>query len=137
MPKKIKKDFDKEKMYSKIMPSIAERGDTPTAEERELGFAGIPAMQEDSGEAPALHNYMEDMMLEKLPHTTKVLGVCDCPRCVSDIMALALNQLPAAYAVAEQPDKSRMMQKLRGLYEVKVTASLIKAIQQVKMNPRH
>jgi hypothetical protein len=134
LPKKIKKDFDKEKMYSKIMPSLAAPG-RPAKEEPVSTVP--PAAEEESDQTPHLHNYMEDMMLEKLPHTTKVLGVCDCPRCQSDIMALALNQLPAAYAVAEQADEPRYMTKLKGVYEVKVTAALIKAIQQVKIHPRH
>jgi competence protein ComFB len=96
-----------------------------------------PFHREEQDQLPKLHNYMEDMTLEKLAHTTKVLGACDCPRCQRDILALALNQLPAAYAVTEKKDAARCIVKLKGVYEVKVTASLIKAIQQVKMNPRH
>jgi competence protein ComFB len=134
MPKKIKKDFDKEKMYSKIMPSLALTDRQP---KEEPGDAPPLPPEAETEQLPQLHNYMEDMMREKLAHTTKVLGACDCPRCQQDIMALALNQLPAAYAVAESPEEARYMLKLRGVYEVKVTASLIKAIQQVKINPRH
>ena len=126
MAKKMKKDFDKEQMYRKIMPSIAapEPDEPPEPEPPEP--AGVPR----------LHNFMEDMLLDKLERTAKVLQACDCERCRQDIMVLALNQLPPAYAVAA-PDDARQMRKLRGAYEVKVTASLIKAIQQVKSSPRH
>jgi competence protein ComFB len=133
LPKKIKKDFDKEKMYSKIMPSLA----MAERQKEEPGDAPVSAAGDDGEPLPKLHNYMEDMMADKLAHTTKVLGACDCPRCQQDILALALNQLPAAYAVAETIDEPRYLAKLKGVYEVKVTAALIKAIQQVKINPRH
>lgn len=126
MAKKIKKDFDKEQMYRKIMPSIAapEPDELPEPE---------PA---ESDGVPRLHNFMEDLLLDKLERTVNVLQGCDCERCRQDILALALNQLPPAYAVAP-PDDARQIKKLRGAYEVKVTASLIKAIQQVKSSPRH
>lgn len=143
LPRKVKKkDFDKEKMYAKIMPSIApaERPvevpqEKPSPEAAASAAAPDPAGEELAG--PGLHNYMEDMVRDRLEHTMKVLSACDCPRCRQDIMALALNQLPSSYAVAGDGDEARYLKKLRGAYEVKVTASLIKAIQQVKTNPRH
>lgn len=122
MSKKIKKDFDLEQMYRKIMPSI------PVGEE-------LPRQEEDPPE-PRLHNYMEDMVREKMDHTMKTLNACTCGRCRQDILALTLNQLPAAYAVAD-PGDTHYLKKLRGAYEVKVTAAIIQAVQQVAKAPRH
>lgn len=130
--RKIKKDFDKEKMYMKIMPSMVLADKPPPAGRGPDG--GEPPAEEA---ACALHNYMEDIVRDKLPHTMKVLGACGCERCRMDILAVALNQLPPAYAVAGQEDQPRYLKKLRGAYEVKATASLIRAIQTVKTNPRH
>jgi hypothetical protein len=49
-----------------------------------------------------------------------------------------MNTLPPAYAVtAEDEDSLERVKRLRRDYEVKVTATLIKAIQQVKNEPRH
>ena len=81
---------------------------------------------------------MQDILLEKLPHTMKVLRSCQCERCRLDILAIAMNSLPTAYAVTtEAEDSLERVKKLRRDYEVKVTATLIKAIQQVKNEPRH
>jgi competence protein ComFB len=81
---------------------------------------------------------MQDILLEKLPHTMKVLRSCQCERCRLEILAIAMNSLPTAYAVTtEEEDSLERVKKLRRDYEVKVTATLIKAIQQVKNEPRH
>ena len=140
MSKKLKKDFDRDKMYSKIMPtSIPE----PEALEDQRIFAPV-LKKEPAGpppelelSAPSMHNYMEDMLREKLMHTMKVLRSCQCERCQLDVLAIALNALPAAYAVTEKDDSAGRIKDLRREYEVKVTATLIKAIQQVKSAPRH
>lgn len=137
MPKKkLKKDFDRDKMYSKIMPTSAPE----ILEEDKLPVITKPAEPpmialELSG--PRLHNFMEDMLHEKLPHTMKVLRACPCERCQLDILSIALNALPPSYAVTEMDDAGERVKRLRREYEVKVTATLIKAIQQVKNNPRH
>lgn len=121
MAKKVKKDFDKEKMYRQIMPSIEpETAEPVPPEDTQLG----------------LHNHMESLLRDKLDHTLQVLGGCGCPRCRMDILALALNQLPPVYAVSTAEDGVRI-KKLRGLYEIKTTAALIQAVQTVKAAPRH
>ncbi|CAM3280110.1 late competence development ComFB family protein [Filibacter tadaridae] len=51
----------------------------------------------------AIHNVMEDVVHDVL-HTYKdqLLPTCNCERCMEDIMAIALNQLPARYIVDEK-----------------------------------
>lgn len=139
MSKKLKKDFDRDKMYSKIMPT-SDAGEQDVIEESSFAPV-IPKTDEPVLElelsVPRLHNFMEDMLREKLPHTMKVLRACPCERCELDILSIALNSLPAAYAVTEKDDAAERVKNLRREYEVKVTAILIKAIQQVKNEPRH
>lgn len=127
-------------MYSKIMPtSVPEPAQfveqqfpiaTPKPAEPELEL-------ELELTVPRLHNFMEDMLREKLPHTMQVLRSCQCERCQLDILSIALNALPTAYAVTTKDDGAERVKNLRREYEVKVTATLIKAIQQVKNSPRH
>lgn len=99
-----------------------------------------PSVNPDSdapGEIPLqVHNFMEDMVLERLDHTLNVLNGCGCERCKKDILAIALNQLPSAYAVI-QGDTTHYRKKLKGHYEIKVTSALIRAVQEVKKHPRH
>ncbi len=144
MAKKLKKDFDRDKMYSKIMPTYTKEGEYDEEGPSQAGPDSAPrtpeAVPEPAKEPEALrmYNYMQDILLEKLPHTMKVLRSCQCERCRLDILAIALNALPPAYAVtADDEAGAERVKKLRREYEVKVTATLIKAIQQVKNEPRH
>ncbi len=145
MAKKLKKDFDREKMYSKIMPTYVKEAEHDI-DEPPPAPAPAPAKPAEpeietlpEPEKLRLHNYMQDILLEKLPHTMKVLRSCQCERCKLDILALAMNALPPAYAVTAQGDDSggERIKRLRREHEVKVTATLIKAIQTVKNEPRH
>lgn len=137
--KKMKKDFDKEQMYSKIMPSFAavqtqQRPEPPQESEPE------PAPREPQrivGPKYLLRNYMEDIVLEKIGHTMNMLKACTCERCKKDIMALALNELPTAYRTVSPDEVEAAVRALRSGAEVKVSAALIKAVQTVKANPRH
>ncbi len=144
MAKKLKKDFDREKMYSKIMPTYVKEAERDTTEPPPAPPPAPAKPAEPEREALPepekllLHNYMQDILLEKLPHTMKVLRSCQCERCRLDILALALNALPPAYAVTSQEDDGGdRIKRLRREHEVKVTATLIKAIQTVKNEPRH
>ena len=134
----VKKDFDKEKMYSKIMPSIVT---PPPAQE---SFAKEIPLEEE--EAPTsgqyqqqfiLRNFIEDLVMSKLEHTITMLRGCECEWCKKDVMAKALNELPAAYTVIEPEELEETVGHLRANYEVKVSSALIKAVQAVKANPRH
>lgn len=133
MAKKIKKDFDKDKMYQKIMPTM--EPDTVEQPPPPLELSGEPS-QLPPGEEPQLHNLMERMLRERLDRTIDILGCCNCERCKMDIMAISLNALPSAYGVVWDNDPS-YIKKLRGSYEVKVTAALIQAVRQVNSAPRH
>jgi competence protein ComFB len=64
-------------------------------------------------------------------------GTCDCERCKNDIMALALNDLPAKYVVT---DLGKVYTK--AIYDrvggkAQVIAALTRAIQRVQQYPRH
>lgn len=143
MAKKLKKDFDREQMYSKIMPTYTREfgQDGDELQEPELPEQPEPEIEPGPEIEPKrlrLHNYTQDILLEKLPHTMKVLRSCQCERCRLDILAIAMNSLPPAYAVTVgEDDGADRVKKLRREHEVKVTATLIKAIQQVKNEPRH
>lgn len=128
MSPKGKKDFDKELMYSKIMPSYAKAS---------AGGEARRAERNDSfGDAPRLHNYMEDIVSERMGDTMVRLSVCGCSRCREDVLALALNELPTVYAVADEAERERYIAKCKG-HEVKISAAIIRAAQLVKDSPRH
>lgn len=58
-------------------------------------------------------------------------NACDCPRCISDIAALALNYLPPHYYVDITAEKDM------GSPWVMVETAVIEAIDRVMENPNH
>ena len=132
--KKDKKDFDKEKMYSKIMPSVVtppprpERAEKQPPDEEDVSFAEPQYV---------LRNFVEDIVLDKLDHTITILRCCDCELCKKEVMALALNEIPSVYTVIEAGQVEETLKTMRVQYEVKVASALIKAVQTVKTNPKH
>ena len=67
----------------------------------------------------------------------KTPGTCQCERCRNDIMALALNNLPAKYVVTEQGHiyTKAVYDQIGG--KAQVIAAIASAIQKVHKNPRH
>ncbi len=57
--------------------------------------------------------------------------VCTCPRCVSDIAAIALNYLPPHYYVDMEKDREL------GSPWVMVETAVLEAIDRVMENPNH
>jgi competence protein ComFB len=68
---------------------------------------------------------MEKCLKERYGH------MCTCPRCISDIVALALNYLPPHYYV--ETDEEREV----GSPWVMVETAVFEAIERVKENPKH
>lgn len=131
--KQLKKDFSKEAMYRKIMPSIssapeygAEAGEEPRQPREEPDFPiDMPC------------NVMELVVRSKLPQTMETLGACSCGQCRNDALALALNLLPPSYAVTEPGLLGERARRLRANNEIKITAAIIRAVQAVMARPRH
>ncbi len=140
--KKLKKDFDKERMYAKIMPSLfvepsAQAPQEPPEEPLEDMADDTPPPAAAPAPAYILRNYMEDIILEKFAHTMKMLKACTCEICQTDVMAYALNSLPPAYMAIVPEDVEDSVRQLRAGMDIKVTSALIKAVQHVKTHPGH
>ncbi|WRS26670.1 late competence development ComFB family protein [Oscillospiraceae bacterium MB08-C2-2] len=133
--KRIKKDFDKEQMYLKIMPTFAQ-----AAPKGESAGAASSAPEGPVAEAEGkliLHNFMEDMLLRKLDRVMEMLRCCRCERCKKNVMAAALNALPCAYYVAEPGEEGLIIERLSKEKEIQITAALIKAAQKIKAEACH
>lgn len=147
--KKLKKDFDKERMYAKIMPTTFTESEESLPEkeaDNELPKQSAAKSEIISGENKKkkssepeyiLRNYMEDVILEKYGHTIKMLKACTCEKCKKDIMAYALNELPSHYIAVKPVMIEDTVRELRSSLEVKVSSALIQAVQHVKANPQH
>jgi len=152
---KMKKTFDKELMYKKIMPtnlkkeqdmSIMEHEDSnveaveqkdKTTNEKETSIFRNKELNFIIGEKSEiiLYNVMEKLVLDKLDITLKKMNCCRCDRCKEDIIALALNNLKPMYIVASKDEINNKINELdKGL---EVTTAVLKAVLSVRKNPRH
>ena len=83
-------------------------------------------------------NYMEDAvnhMLNRLapqyPH------ICMCERCRTDMMMIALNNLPPRYVSTHQADVLRRVESMEMSYDVEVLTETVRAMQIVHGQPHH
>lgn len=152
---KIKKTFDKELMYKKIMPTnlkkeqetsiitnensnveVVEQKDK-IINEKETSIFRNKELNFIIGEKSEiiLYNVMEKLVLDKLDVTLKKMNCCRCDRCKEDIIALALNNLKPMYIVASKDEINNKINELdKGL---EVTTAVLKAVLSVRKNPRH
>ncbi len=103
---KVKKAFDRESMYKKIMPTSPKR-EVEQIEEEKGASAAIQSentpsaasifqnkelnlIKEEKSEV-ILYNITEKLVLSKLEATLKKMNCCRCDRCKEDIVAIALN----------------------------------------------
>ena len=84
-----------------------------------------------------LKNYMEELVLKKTNEILKLMNICKCEKCRLDIMALALNELPAKYVVTDKGELFTKLRELEQQFEVDVDTAIIKAAVFVSKNPKH
>lgn len=64
-------------------------------------------------------------------------NMCKCKKCRMDIMACALNLLPAKYYVTSRGELFNKLNELRNQFKVDVDVAVLTAISMVKKDPRH
>ena len=84
-----------------------------------------------------LKNYMEDVVARLVDQYIVETGMCDCEKCRMDVMALALNDLPAAYCVTK---KGELFTALDAVYlqnQINAKIAVLRAINKVREYPQH
>lgn len=81
-------------------------------------------------------NVMQELVEQNEPYYLTMLH-CNCPRCVADMKALALTNLPSKYVVIDQDKKSIMMSFYAARYESVLPIQLMRACIIVNENPHH
>lgn len=83
-------------------------------------------------------NYMEDIVDKLLPELLKKKPeICNCEHCISDIKALALNNLPPKYIATEKGEVYSRISELSIQFETDVTRAILQAMEKVNQFPRH
>jgi len=84
-----------------------------------------------------IKNYMEEIVFSLIKDVLEDVKVCNCEKCILDIAAIALNELPSKYIVSEKGELYFKVDLLRQQFEVDVISAITKAAVLVKRNPRH
>ena len=84
-----------------------------------------------------IKNYMEEIVFNHMKEILEDLNVCSCEKCIMDIAAIALNDLPPKYIVSEKGELYSKINTLRQQFEVDVIAAVTKAAVMVKRRPKH
>ena len=102
-----------------------------------LEQAETPAVAAPPEEMIVCVNIMEELVDENTDRYIKMFGLCNCPKCVADVKALALNNLVPKYIVTPQNEKSPRIIIYNERYHAEVTAQILRACKTVMDNPLH
>jgi len=84
-----------------------------------------------------IKNYMEDVVLAKLPVVMKQLNMCECDNCRLDMLSIVLNKLPPKYVVTAKGTMYAKLAHLQSQFDIDILTYLSQAADMVKKNPRH
>jgi len=80
---------------------------------------------------------MEVCVGDLIDPVLKDIDCCTCEKCLLDIMAIALNELPPKYVVTRKGEMYTKLWVLRQQLDVDIISALTKAAAAVGKNPRH
>jgi hypothetical protein len=95
-----------------------------------------PTPQGKTKDMPCV-NVMARLVDESAEKYINMFGLCTCSKCVSDVKALALNNLPPKYVVMEEREIGPRTTLYEGRFRTAVTAQILRACQTVMEQPRH
>ncbi len=84
------------------------------------------------------HNLIEDHVFEISDRlTASDAEFCGCEKCLTDVMAFALAQIPPAYVSSEQGKAITEARLEQDNYHATIIVRVTEAIAAVKSHPRH
>ncbi len=85
----------------------------------------------------ALVNVMEKIVDEKLEYMLKEEDCCKCERCLEDMKAIALNQLPSKYVSTHNGELFSKLSALMRQNSIDINVAVSYAIKMVSERPSH
>ncbi len=86
---------------------------------------------------PQIKNYMEEIVFNQMKDVLEDITMCTCEKCLLDIAAIALNDLPPKYIVTDKGELYSKINTLGQQFEVDIVSAITKAAVLVKRRPRH
>ncbi|HPG58616.1 MAG TPA: late competence development ComFB family protein [Candidatus Wallbacteria bacterium] len=87
----------------------------------------------------AIYNYLEDLIQVKIQQIlSNKNNVCKCDKCLSDMLAYAINGLPVISYVTSDGGIHREVQNLTNdNLKIELATRCVKAVDLVGKNPKH
>ena len=85
----------------------------------------------------SLRNIMEEVVFNQMKSALNDLDICKCEKCIMDIAAIALNELPSKYVVTDKGMLLSRIDALQAQFEIGVTSAIVRAAQIVQKRPLH
>lgn len=85
----------------------------------------------------ALVNVMESIVDEKLKQMLKEEDCCKCDRCLEDMKAMSLNQLPSKYVSTHNGELFSKLNSLMRQNSIDINVAISYAIKVVSERPSH
>ncbi len=137
-----KEPKNREKSQKSEEPEKKEKGnkkEEPRATDHGFSADGLQETEKSAIQEPQsqLVNVAEVLLREKIGLVMERMKVCTCQNCVNDVLALALNTLPAKYVTTDSGKQHLQLDVYKKQHETDVLAALTKACVRVKASPRH
>ena len=82
-------------------------------------------------------NITQSLVEAKTDKYMKLFGMCTCPHCHMDVVALALSNLPAKYVVANNKDVVPLLSMYESKYSAAIITQVMGACKKVLQRPHH
>jgi len=109
----------------------------PEAQPQQDGPAGGTPTPQTELEDVFCFNVTQTLVEQKVDKYIELFGLCRCPRCRIDVIALALTNLPAKYVVARRHEAVPLLSIYEGKYNAAIISQVMNACKQVMEHPRH
>ncbi|MBO4914593.1 MAG: late competence development ComFB family protein [Oscillospiraceae bacterium] len=83
------------------------------------------------------YNVMQALVEDKTDKYIRMFGLCSCPRCRIDVIALALSNLPAKYVVAKPHELIPRLSIYEQKFSAAVVTQVMSACRKVLERPHH
>lgn len=117
-------------------PAALPQNKLPAQETKTTSVEAPPSSAELPGDLVYV-NVMQALVEEKAKKYVDMFGLCSCSRCMSDVKALALTNLPPKYMVMHKGEFIPMLTVYENQFSTALTAQIIAACRVVMEHPRH
>ncbi|MBQ5884701.1 MAG: late competence development ComFB family protein [Clostridia bacterium] len=150
---KTKRELDKDLMFQKILPAIADNPFSTVYQNNHSGEISTPEEQSNHDAFQMLRkkvfsstymcepeneisviNIMENLILGYLDSAMKKFNVCTCDKCKCYVVAYALNVAETKYVAGTKEDLRKAEEEIP---QKVITDALIKAVISLRTNPQH